>query len=152
VANRVEAGKRPISSMSPTIVFDQKGQPVLALGSAGGKRIIMHVTKTLIGVIDFGLPLHDAIALPNIYFGGGDLLLEQDSPLAPMAEALSAYGQKAKASDLGSKVNGIERISGVWKGAADPRSEGASATVDAKGRITLHGSQLSDQPPTASVH
>jgi hypothetical protein len=53
VANRVEGGKRPLSSMAPTIVFDREGRPVLALGSAGGKRIIMHVTKTLIGVLDF---------------------------------------------------------------------------------------------------
>ncbi len=73
VANRVMPGKRPLSSMSPTIVFDREGKAVLALGSAGGKRIIMHVTKTLIGVIDFGLPLDAAIAMPNIYFGGGGL-------------------------------------------------------------------------------
>ena len=72
--------------MAPTVVFDRDGRAVLALGSAGGKRIIMHVTKTLIGVIDFGLPLDAAIALPNIYFGGGELQVEQDTSLAGMAE------------------------------------------------------------------
>ena len=65
--------------MAPTIVFDREGKPVLALGSAGGKRIIMHVTKTLVGVIDFGLPLKEAIALHNIYFGGGSLLVEDSN-------------------------------------------------------------------------
>src|SRR5690606_6684557 len=68
VANRVEAGKRPLSSMSPTIVYGPDGQPILALGSAGGKRIIMHVTKTLIGVLDWGLTAEQAIALPNLFF------------------------------------------------------------------------------------
>ena len=75
VANRVQPGKRPLSSMSPHIVYDAADRPVLAVGSAGGKRIIMHVTKALIGVIDFGLPAGDALALPNIYFGNGSLMV-----------------------------------------------------------------------------
>jgi gamma-glutamyltranspeptidase / glutathione hydrolase len=152
VANRVEGGKRPLSSMSPTVVFDKAGKPVLALGSAGGKRIIMHVAKTLVGVIDFGMSLSEAIALPNIYFGGGDLLLEQESALAPMADALSALGQRARVTDLGSKVNGVEFRNGQWVGAADPRSEGATATVDAKGRVKLENAQTQATAPTASVH
>ncbi len=126
VANRVAGGKRPLSSMSPTIVFDANGRAVLALGSAGGKRIIMHVTKTLIGALDFGLLLADAIALPNIYFGSGSLLLEKDTPLAAMAGALSGYGQPAAASDEGSKVNGAQLTASGWTGAADPRSEGVA--------------------------
>ncbi len=152
VANRVEGGKRPLSSMSPTVVFDKAGKPVLALGSAGGKRIIMHVTKTLIGVLDFGLPLRDAIALPNIYFGGGDLLVEQGTVLAPMTDTLSAYGQRVRASDLGSKVNGLQNSKGMWAGAADPRSEGATATVDAKGKVKVENAQAAAAAPTASVH
>jgi gamma-glutamyltranspeptidase/glutathione hydrolase len=126
VANRVQAGKRPLSSMSPTIVFDTHGKAVLALGSAGGKRIIMHVTKTLIGTLDFGLPLGDAIALPNIYFGGGSILVEQGTPLAAMTGALSAFGQPALARDEGSKVNGVQLIATGWTGAADPRSPGTA--------------------------
>jgi gamma-glutamyltranspeptidase / glutathione hydrolase len=152
VANRVEGGKRPLSSMSPTVVFDQAGKPVLALGSAGGKRIIMHVTKTLIGVIDFGLPLQEAIKLPNIYFGGGELQVEQGSALAVMAEAMSAYGQRVRAADLGSKVNGVQTIAGGWVGAADARSEGATATVDDKGKVKLVSAQPEAATPTASVH
>ena len=136
VANRVVGGKRPLSSMAPTIVFDRDGRAVLALGSAGGKRIIMHVAKTLIGVLDFGLPLDQAIALPNIYFGDGQLEVEQDTALAAIAGQISAFGQKVRSEDLGSKVNGAQYLNGSWTGAADPRSEGVSATIDAKGKIT----------------
>lgn len=153
VANRVAPGKRPLSSMSPTVVFDAEGRAVMALGSAGGKRIIMHVTKTLIGALDFGLPLKDAIALPNIYFGGGAVLVEEKTELAEMLPALSVFGQPVKASDLGSKVNGVERVDGVWKGAADVRSEGNVIAVDAKGQQTIiDGAKTKEGAPSASVH
>ena len=152
VANRVEGGKRPLSSMAPTIVFNREGKPVLALGSAGGKRIIMHVTKTLIGVLDFGLPLKEAIALPNIYFGGGALLVEEKTNLASMAQQLANFGQAIKPEDLGSKVNGLQLVDGKWTGAADPRSEGNVISVDKKGRQTvIDGNQLKDGAPAASV-
>lgn len=151
VANRVMPGKRPLSSMSPTVVFDREGRAVLALGSAGGKRIIMHVTKTLIGVIDFGLPLDKAIALPNIYFGGGQLEVEQETSLAAMAEGLAKYGQKVRAVDLGSKVNGAQLTATGWTGASDPRSEGTSATIDAKGKITVIKARSSEEAPTEDV-
>lgn len=125
VANAVAGGKRPLSSMSPTIVYDKDGKPILALGSAGGKRIIMHVAKTLVGVLDFNLSLDDAIALPNIYFGNGSLLIEQGSALEAMQEPLAAYGQPVVATDLPSKVNGAKFYYGAgWIGAADPRSLG----------------------------
>jgi len=126
VANRVKPGKRPLSSMSPTIVYDADDRPVLAIGSAGGKRIIMHVTKALIGYIDFGLPIDQAIALPNIYFGRGALLVEQDTPLAAMREALAGFGQPVVVTDLGSKLNAAEWRDGHWVGAADPRSPGVA--------------------------
>lgn len=151
VANRVMAGKRPLSSMSPTVVFDRDGKAVMALGSAGGKRIIMHVTKTLIGVIDFGLPLDQAIALPNIYFGGGTLEVEQNTSLSTMAEELGKFGQKVRAVDLGSKVNGAQRGSGGWTGASDPRSEGTSATIDAMGKVTVTAPRASAEPPSEDV-
>ncbi len=128
VANRVQAGKRPLSSMSPTIVFRHDGKAVLALGSAGGKRIIMHVAKTLIGVIDFGLPLADAIALPNIYYGGGKILLEQGTWLGAMAGDISSFGQAAIAAEATSKVNGAQFNGHNWQGAADLRSEGSALT------------------------
>jgi gamma-glutamyltranspeptidase/glutathione hydrolase len=151
VANRVMGGKRPLSSMSPTIVFDRDGRAVLALGSAGGKRIIMHVTKTLIGVIDFGLPLDQAIALPNIYFGGGGLEVEQNTMLSAMSDGLAKFGQTVRPVDLGSKVNGAQRVGGSWTGASDPRSEGTSATIDAKGKVTVTEPRLVDEAPTEDV-
>ena len=126
VANRPQAGKRPLSSMSPTVVYDQSGRLILAIGSAGGKRIIMHVTKSLIGFLDFGLSAKDAIALPNIYFGGDAVLIESNTSLDAMRERLAALGRTVVSSDLGSKLNAIERTENGWRGAADPRSEGVA--------------------------
>jgi gamma-glutamyltranspeptidase / glutathione hydrolase len=152
VANKVMGGKRPLSSMSPTIVFDADGRAVLALGSAGGKRIIMHVTKTLIGVLDFGLPLDQAIAMPNIYFGSNALLVEEKTPLADMAEAIAQYGQAVKSDDLGSKVNGVQLVNGEWSAAVDPRSEGVAISVDAKGKQSvIDGHETKDSAPVDSV-
>ena len=126
VANRVEAGKRPLSSMAPTIVYDETGRPVLALGSAGGKRIIMHIAKTLIGYMDFGLPAAEAIALPNLYFGGDAVMIEQGSALEAKLPALNTLGRAVVAADLPSKVNAVEWTNAGWRGAADPRSEGVA--------------------------
>lgn len=152
VANSITGGKRPLSSMAPTMVFDAEGRAVLALGSAGGKRIIMHVTKTLIGVIDFGLPLDEAIALPNIFFDDGDLMVEQGTMLADMAEALGAYGQKVNPDDLGSKVNGVQWDGSKWTGASDPRSEGTAISVDENGQQTvIDGAKAMETAPVESV-
>lgn len=128
VANRVQAGKRPLSSMSPTIVYNAKGEPVLALGSAGGKRIIMHVTKTLIGVLDYGLPLKDAMALPNIYFGGSGLLVEKGSDLANLQDDLARLGHIVVTSNLPSKLAGAQKTDKGWVGAVDPRSTGEAVS------------------------
>ena len=126
VANRPQAGKRPLSSMSPTIVYGPDGKVILAIGSAGGKRIIMHVTKSLIGALDFGLSAQDAIALPNIYFGGDAVLIEKGTPLDAMRDRIAALGRTVVSSDLGSKLNAVERTPTGWRGAADPRSEGVA--------------------------
>jgi gamma-glutamyltranspeptidase / glutathione hydrolase len=126
VANRPQAGKRPLSSMSPTIVYGPDGKVILAIGSAGGKRIIMHVTKSLIGALDFGLSAQDAIALPNIYFGGDAVLIEAGTSLDAMRDRIAALGRTVVSSDLGSKLNAVERTPTGWRGAADPRSEGVA--------------------------
>ena len=129
VANRVEPGKRPRSSMSPTIVYGPDGKVAMALGSAGGPRIIMHVLKTLVGVIDWGLPIDQAIALPNIFYRGNALLVERGTPLDAMRDRLTALGHVVVVADLPSKVNAIEHgAQGGWRGAADPRSEGVALT------------------------
>ena len=124
VANAVAPGKRPLSSMSPTIVYGPDGKPVLAVGSAGGKRIIMHVMKALVGVLDWGLPAKDALALPNIYFGGDAILVERDTKLSAMSGELARLGRTVVSSDLPSKLNAVERTADGWRGAADPRSKG----------------------------
>lgn len=128
VANAVAPGKRPLSSMSPTLVYDQDGRLILALGSAGGRRIIMHVTKTLIGVLDWGLPVEEAIALPNIYFGGDSLRIEEGTFLDDMRAEIAQRSGLVIASSLTSKVNAIEWTGDSWRGAADPRSPGVVLT------------------------
>ncbi|WP_448502949.1 gamma-glutamyltransferase [Sphingomonas sp.] len=127
VANRVEPGKRPLSSMTPTIVYDADDRPVLALGSAGGKRIIMHVAKTLVGVLDWGLPVGEAMALPNLYFDAQGLMIEDNEAGRALVPAMARIGPTRNAN-IGSKLTAIERRDGVWTGAADPRSVGTVAS------------------------
>ena len=130
VANRVEGGKRPRSSMSPSIVYDSKGRAVLAVGAAGGMTIPAQVAKAIIGVLDFKLAVADAIALPTIYVSD-DLVIVEKSPqgekLVAMQPALEKLGHRVVAAPLPLKANGLERIAGGWRGGADPRSEGNSA-------------------------
>ena len=128
VANRVAAGKRPLSSMSPTIVYGPDGAPILAIGSAGGKRIIMHVAKTLFGVLDLGLPLKDALAMPNIYYSGDMLLVEENSDLVALVPQLEALGHEVEARNIPSKLAGAHKTSRGWVGAVDPRSIGTAVT------------------------
>ncbi len=132
VANRAEAGKRPLSSMAPTIVYGPDGKPVFAVGAAGGKRIIMQVAKTLIAHLDWGLSAQEAIAAPNIFFGGDALLVESGTTLAAMAPQLSGFGRIVVTNALGpAKANAAERTASGWHGAADPRSDGVALDEDA---------------------
>lgn len=126
VANRVEAGKRPLSSMSPTIVYGPDGKAVFAVGAAGGKTIIMQVAKTLIAHLDWGLPVQEAVAAPNIYFSGDAILVEPDTPLAAMQSQLATFGRTVVAARMTSKANAAEWTGTGWQGAADPRSEGVA--------------------------
>ncbi|MBN8844211.1 MAG: gamma-glutamyltransferase, partial [Sphingomonadales bacterium] len=125
--NRVQAGKRPLSSMSPTIVYGPDGKVVLAVGSAGGKRIIMHVTKTLIGVLDWGLDAKSAMELPNLFFGQQGVLIENNDAGKAIAAKMKPFGYSFTATDLGSKLNAVERVGDGWRGAADPRGPGTSS-------------------------
>ena len=126
VANRVEPGKRPRSSMSPTIVYGPDGTVRLALGAAGGATIIAQVAKTIIGVVDWNLTAQQAIALPVIYAPGDTVYVERGSSHEAMIPALRALGHKVETREPGFKANAIERAGGRWVGAADPRSEGAA--------------------------
>ncbi|HEU4651637.1 MAG TPA: gamma-glutamyltransferase, partial [Croceibacterium sp.] len=127
VANRVEGGKRPRSSMAPTLVYDSNGQLVIAVGAAGGATIPAQVARTLIGVLDFGLPLGEAIALPTLFAPGDTLSVEQGTPLEAMIPQLQALGHaQVTARGLPLKTNGAMRSGTGWIGAADPRSEGVA--------------------------
>ena len=127
VANRVEGGKRPRSSMSPTIVYGPDGRVVLAVGAAGGSTIPAQVIKTIVGVLDFHLSPQEAIALPMIYAPGDTVFVEQGTFLEGMIPQLQALGHtQVRTVPPGTfKANAIERIGGRWVGGADPRSEGA---------------------------
>jgi gamma-glutamyltranspeptidase/glutathione hydrolase len=128
VANRVEGGKRPRSSMSPTIVYGPDGHVRLAVGAAGGSTIPAQVAKTIIGVLDFHLTAQQAIALPMIVAPAGDTIyLERGTFLEAMTPQLAAMGHKiAYRPPSTFKANAIEWVNGRWAGAADPRSEGAA--------------------------
>ena len=127
VANRVEPGKRPLSSMSPTIVYDAAGTPVFTVGAAGGKTIIMQVAKALIAHFDWGLSAQDSIALGFEFFDQNGLVLEQGTALEAMKAPLERLGHKVSISRFGLKANAAERkADGHWVGGADPRSPGVS--------------------------
>jgi gamma-glutamyltranspeptidase/glutathione hydrolase len=129
VANRVEGGKRPRSSMAPTLVYDAEGRLVIAVGAAGGATIPVQVAKTLIGMLDWDLSPLDAIALPVLYSPGDTVMVESESMLAQMIPALEALGHaNVIARGMPLKTNAARRGPDGWIGAADPRSDGAAIT------------------------
>jgi gamma-glutamyltranspeptidase/glutathione hydrolase len=128
-ANRVQGGKRPRSSMSPSIVWDPRGHIRLAVGAAGGPTIPAQVLKTIIGVIDWHLSAQQAIALPVILAPGTDTVyVERGTYLEAMIPQLQKLGHQVKAIPPGFKANAVEWVNGHWAGAADPRSEGAAVS------------------------
>lgn len=126
VANRVEGGKRPRSSMSPAIVYGPDGRVVLVVGAAGGPTIPAQVAKAIVGVVDWHLSVQDAIALPLVFTNDDMLVLEKGAFFAGIEPALKAMGHTTVQYPLGLKANGIERVPGGWRGGADPRSEGVA--------------------------
>jgi len=134
VANRVEAGKRPRSSMAPTIVYGPDGKVRLAIGAAGGSTIIAQVAKAIVAVIDWKMSAQDAIGLGLVYAPGDIAVAESGTQAEAMAPQLRALGEKVVVGPLGLKANAIERVGGRWVGAADPRSEGVA--MDQDGKVT----------------
>lgn len=125
IANRVQGGKRPRSSMSPVIVFDSNMQPVMVLGSAGGTRIINHVARILFDVLALEQPLPDAVDKKHTVRLGPALELEAGTDEALVA-ALREMGHEVKVNRQTSGVHAIQRNAGGWLGVADPRREGAA--------------------------
>lgn len=129
IANRVQPGKRPRSSMSPTLVFDKTTRKlVLSTGSPGGSAIINYVGKVLVGTLDWGLNVQQAISLPNFGSRNGPTELEQGRVSETLVEQLKAKGHNVRVMEQTSGLQGIMRtnIHGeeMWFGGADPRREG----------------------------
>lgn len=128
VANRVQPGKRPRSSMSPTLVFDRaSGRLQMSLGSPGGAMIIHYTARTLLGTLAGGLDAQTAIDQPNFGTLGGPVLLEEGRFSAATVQALQARGHDVRTVPLTSGLQAIERHPQGWFGGADPRREGVVA-------------------------
>lgn len=123
IANRVEPGKRPRSSMSPTIVL-KDGKPVLVVGSPGGSRIIGYVAKTIIGYMDWGLNIQSAINLPHLVNRFGTYDVEDGTTAIAFDAPLQAFGFKTNARALTSGIHAIAITPDGLEGGADPRREG----------------------------
>ena len=125
IANRVQAGKRPRSSMAPILVFDKAtGQLVLSGGSPGGALIIHYTAKTLYGVLNWGLNTQDAINLPNFGSLNGPTLLEEKRFPPATVQALKARGHEVQEITMTSGLQAIQRSATGFFGGADPRREG----------------------------
>ncbi|GAA4047547.1 gamma-glutamyltransferase [Parerythrobacter jejuensis] len=122
VANRVQGGKRPRSSMAPTVVYDPDGKPLLAIGAAGGPTIPIQTARSIIGVIDFGLSLEEALAMPMIMAFGPRVIVEKDTWLADAAPQLNALGhEQVITSAFLFRTNAAMRTQDGWTAAHDPR-------------------------------
>ena len=120
VANMVEGGKRPRSSMAPTIVFNQAGEPVLVIGSAGGSRIIGFVLQRLVSVLDWGMPLDKALAMKHTLARSTTIETENET----LAQALKDTGYDTDVKTLNSGLTAIQIKDHTLIGSADPRREG----------------------------
>ena len=130
IANAVQGGKRPLSSMTPTLIFAPDGSLFATLGSPGGKRIIAYVAQTIIALIDWQMPMQAAIDLPrHVALGAanrnGDIV-ELEPQLAAKAEALAQIGHRIKMTPLFSGLHGVRVKHGRMDGGADPHRDGAA--------------------------
>jgi gamma-glutamyltranspeptidase/glutathione hydrolase len=126
IANRVEGGKRPRSSMSPTLVFNADGSLKMIVGSPGGSRIITYVLKTLIQVLDWNMPIEEAVASPHYLNRNGITELENVAANEILGAELLGYGHDIIERPLKSGLHAIViHDDGTLSGAADPRREGA---------------------------
>ena len=126
VANRVEAKKRPRSSMAPTMVFDEKGKLGMVIGSPGGHSIINYVALTIVNVLDWGMDIQKAIAAPRMGSRNGPTELERGTKAERLAPALERMGHSVRIRPEASGLHGIVRTATGWAGGADPRREGVA--------------------------
>ncbi|WP_413817078.1 gamma-glutamyltransferase [Pusillimonas sp.] len=123
VANRVEGGKRPRSTMAPIIVF-RDAKPYMAIGSPGGSAIMNYVAQTLVGVIDWKLDIQQAVSLPHYGSRNKQTELERGTPLEKLAQPLRAMGHDVSVHEFPSGLQGIVIDEQGLSGGADPRREG----------------------------
>jgi gamma-glutamyltranspeptidase/glutathione hydrolase len=126
IANRVEGGKRPRSTMAPTIVFDDKGEVFALLGSPGGSRIILYVVKALVALLDWDLDAQAAAALTNFGSMGGPAEIEYGWASLWHALKLKRYGHSISPDLMNSGLHIIVVRGDRLEGGADPRREGAA--------------------------
>lgn len=124
VANSVEGGKRPRSTMTPVIVFAPDGSPMLVMGSAGGSAIMGYVLERIVSIIDWQMDVVTALAAPNILNRGKGIEMEAEADA--IAEPLRAMGHPVEIKMLNSGLSAIYMKNGLMTGAADPRREGTA--------------------------
>ncbi|HUH50074.1 MAG TPA: gamma-glutamyltransferase family protein, partial [Mycoplana sp.] len=125
IANRVEPGKRPRSSMAPTIVM-KNGKPLLAIGSPGGSQIIGYVTQALIAYIDWGMDVGQIVSMPHLLNRFGTFEIEAGTDAEKLAKPLQQLGYEVKVGEMNSGLQAIEITADGLKGSADPRREGVA--------------------------
>ncbi|HLF10765.1 MAG TPA: gamma-glutamyltransferase [Gammaproteobacteria bacterium] len=130
VANRIQGGKRPLSSMAPSLVLDERGRLRMIIGSPGGTRIIGFVAQAIVNVVDWGMNVQEAVAAPHFLAEDGPIELEAQTDLVMHADALKAMGHAVAVQTLNSGLHGItiEYTDGgrVLSGGVDPRREGVA--------------------------
>jgi len=124
VANRVEAKKRPRSSMAPMMVFNEQGELLMLAGSPGGSRIINYVAQALVAMIDWQLDPQQAADLPKVTHRNDFLALEQGTELEAVLPKMQELGYQVKMVELNSGLHLIKKSANGWQGGADPRREG----------------------------
>jgi len=126
IANAVAPGKRPRSSMSPTIVLDEHDNFLMAVGSPGGRNIISYVAKTVVGIMSWGLSPQEAIELPNMVAKTKRVRIERKGTKPEIIQALKDYGYNVFESE--GEISGLSAVlrlpDGSLQGGADPRREG----------------------------
>jgi len=125
VANAPAPGKRPLSAMSPTIMFDKDGFRI-AIGSPGGPIIIPYVANAIVAMVDGGLSPKEAAALPHHANPNIATVLEEDTPIVKLAPKLKAMGHDVQIAHMDSGLNIIEKVKGGYIGASDPRRDGVA--------------------------
>jgi gamma-glutamyltranspeptidase/glutathione hydrolase len=130
VANRIEAGKRPLSSMAPTMLLDAQGRLRLLIGSPGGTRIIGFVAQSIVGFVDWHLDAQAAVAAPHYLAEEGPAELEEKTDVVAQRAALEALGHTVALRNLNSGLHAIaidySRRGRVLSAGVDPRREGAA--------------------------